>query len=67
MNPSVSLQEERLGKRRNKRDEQWDTRFKELLDYRSEHGDSDVPKSQGKLGNWVKEQLQDWFACARSI
>ena len=36
--------------------EQWNSRFKELLSYRSEHGDSNVPQRRGKLGSWVKLQ-----------
>ena len=38
----------------------WDARFKELLDYRSEHGDCDVPKRQGELGNWVGTQRTEY-------
>ena len=53
--PSVGLQERRIGQQQ-KRDEQWNARFKELLDYRSEHGDCDVPNRQGKLGKWVSKQ-----------
>ena len=43
-------------------DEQWNARFKELLDYRSEHGDCNVPKGQGKLGTWVINQRQVYVA-----
>ena len=46
--------EERLGGHiQNKYDEKWNARFKELLEYRSEQGDCDVPAKQGKLGRWV--------------
>ena len=56
-NPPVTLQEGRLGQRkRNHCDEQWNARFKELLDYRSEHGNCDIPTRQGKLGTWVNGQ-----------
>ena len=53
--PSVGLQEGRLG-RRNEIAEQWNARFEELLNYRSEHGHCDVPNRGGKLGKWVGRQ-----------
>ena len=56
VNTSVCFQEGRVGQSRNKRDEQWDARFKELLEYRLEHGDCDVPNQRGKLGKWVSHQ-----------
>ena len=40
----------------NKFDEKWNARFEELLDYRSENGNCDVPVSRGKLGRWVHSQ-----------
>ena len=55
-NPPLRLQEERIrkgGQIPNKYVEKWNARFKELLDYRSEHGNCDVPCRQGQLGNWV--------------
>ena len=54
----VGMREEgKLGQRkRNHLDEQWNARFKELLSYRSKHGDSNVPAKQGQLGNWVHKQ-----------
>ena len=52
----MGLRERRIGKPRNKLDEQWNARFKELLEYRSEHGDCNVPTGQGKLGTWVGNQ-----------
>ena len=55
-NLSVGLQEERLERQGTQNDERWNTRFEELLDYRSEHGDCNVPQRQGKLGTWVKRQ-----------
>ena len=56
-NPPVSLQEGRLGQqKRNLYDEQWNARFKELLDYRSQHGDCNVPQKHGTLGTWVTSQ-----------
>ena len=42
--------------RNHKHDEQWNARFEELLKYKSEHGDCNVPRSQGKLGVWVNSQ-----------
>ena len=61
--PPVSLQvESKGGKMPNKHDEKWNTRFKELLDYRSEHGNCDVPVSQGKLGQWVSNQRRAHMA-----
>ena len=56
VNTSVCFQEGRVGQTRNKRDEQWDARCKELLEYRLEHGDCDVPNQRGKLGKWVSHQ-----------
>ena len=57
----MGLHKGRLGQRQ-KRDEQWNARFKELLEYRSEHGDCDVPQSQGKLGTWVNHQRTAYTA-----
>ena len=37
-------------------DEKWNARFKELLDYRSERGNCDVPVHQGQLGRWITHQ-----------
>lgn len=35
----------------------WETRFNELVQqYKTKHGDINVPRSQGKLGNWVSRQ-----------
>ena len=31
----------------------WETRFKELVQYKAKHGDCDVPAKQGQLGRWV--------------
>ena len=59
--PSVGLQEGRLG-RRNKLAKQWNARFEELLNYRSEHGHCDVPQSQGQLGTWVRTQRKAYMA-----
>ena len=50
------MTKERGGQRRNKHDEKWNARFKELLHYRTEHGDCNVPNRQGKLGQWVTNQ-----------
>ena len=35
---------------------QWDDRFKELVVYKEEKNNCDVPQSQGALGTWVKKQ-----------
>ena len=34
----------------------WDERLDELMKYKVEHGDCNVPKSQGPLGKWVATQ-----------
>ena len=52
----------RIGQRQIKFDEQWNARFKELLSYRSEHGDCNVPKKHGKLGRWVATQRAAYMA-----
>ena len=36
--------------------EAWKSRFRELVQYKAEHGDCDVPLRQGKLGQWVNTQ-----------
>ena len=36
----------------------WETRFGELVRYKAEHGDCNVPQKQGKLGTWVRNQRQ---------
>jgi len=60
---SVGMREEdKLGQRQNKHDENWNARFKELLSYRSEHGDCDISCSQGKLGRWVSKQRERYRA-----
>ncbi|EJK73446.1 hypothetical protein THAOC_04929 [Thalassiosira oceanica] len=60
--PSQGLQDERLGEQTNKLEEQWIVRFRELLDYRSEHGSCDVPRRQGQLGRWVRRQRNAYVA-----
>jgi len=55
----VLPEEGELGQQQKKRSKQWDARrfeerFEELLKYRSQHGDCNVPTRQGKLGAWVK-------------
>ena len=40
----------------------WETLFNELVKYKAEHGDCDVPASQGKLGNWVRVQRKTYMA-----
>ncbi|EJK61851.1 hypothetical protein THAOC_17581, partial [Thalassiosira oceanica] len=62
-NPPVNMREDTLGgQKQNKIDQKWSARFEELLDYSSEHGDCNVPKSQGKLGQWVSTQRQVFMA-----
>ena len=41
---------------------QWNARFKELIKYKSEHGDCNVPIRQGKLGTWVSTQRNRYMA-----
>lgn len=36
----------------------WETRYAELLQWRSEHGDTCVPKAEGALGRWVARQRE---------
>ena len=52
---SSVLQKMRLGRER-KNLEKWNAHFKELLSYRSEHGDCNVPTQSCKLGKWVNRQ-----------
>ena len=56
------MQEERKGGQMQNKHVEWNARFKELLDYRSEHGDCDVPVTQGKLGQWVRSQRRAYRA-----
>ena len=58
--PSVS-DEGRCG-RKGKNAEQWNARFKELLTYKSEHGDCDVPTRRGQLGKWMGHQRSAYWA-----
>ena len=41
-------------------EELWDWPYRKLKEYRDEHGDCDVPKSQGPLGNWVTKQRHNY-------
>ena len=43
-------------------EKKWNARFKELLDYRSQHGNCDVPVQRGKLGQWVSHQRRAYMA-----
>ena len=56
------MQEEKKGDQMQNKHVEWNARFKELLDYRSEHGDCDVPVTQGKLGQWVRSQRRAYRA-----
>ena len=40
----------------------WETRFNELFQYKTKHGDCNVPSSQGKLGTWVRAQRKAYKA-----
>ncbi len=34
----------------------WEERFAELIDFKTKYGHTNVPRSRGKLGSWVKSQ-----------
>ena len=55
-NPSSVVQGGVVGQRRNKRNEQWSSRFDELVRYKTKHGDCNVTFSQANLGKWVNRQ-----------
>ena len=38
----------------------WETRFKELVQYKAKHGDCNVPQRQGQLGWWAVTQRQSY-------
>ena len=38
----------------------WETRFKELVQYKARHGDCSVPQSHGQLGRWVDTQRRQY-------
>ncbi|EJK68763.1 hypothetical protein THAOC_10029, partial [Thalassiosira oceanica] len=59
---ALTMKEGSVGRRRNNEDKQWDARFKELLDYRSEHGDCNVPVNGDKLGTWIRTQRASYKA-----
>ena len=40
----------------------WETRFEELVQYKAKHGNCDVPKRQGELGQWVATQRAAYMA-----
>jgi len=44
------------GMQRQKSDEQWEKRIKELAVYKEKTGNCNVPQSQGALGRWVHKQ-----------
>ena len=41
-------------------DEAWMARFDELVDFKNDNGDCNVPSSQGPLGRWVSEQRSNY-------
>ena len=47
---------ERLGFAWHPLEDAWMARFAELVEYRSRHGDYNVPRRQGPLGAWVSAQ-----------
>lgn len=44
----------------NKYDLRWCLKFRELCAYKRDHGHTDVPYKQGKLGSWVKTQRTNY-------
>ena len=41
-------------------DEAWTARFDELVDFKNENGDCNVPQVHGPLGEWVHNQCQSF-------
>mmetsp|Transcript_22637 Transcript_22637/g.41512 ORF Transcript_22637/g.41512 Transcript_22637/m.41512 type:complete len:557 (+) Transcript_22637:1260-2930(+) len=44
----------------NRVEEKWENNFKEVVAWREEHGDCNVPKSQGSIGSWCRRQRNEW-------
>ena len=40
----------------------WETRFDQLVQYQTKHGDCNVTRKQVKLGNWVHHQRKTYMA-----
>ena len=40
----------------------WDDRFQELLEFKNEYGDVNVPQKYGSLGGWVQRQRKEYVA-----
>jgi len=59
---ALTMKEGSVGRRRNNEDKQWDARFTELVNYRSEHGDCNVPVNGDKLGTWIRTQRASYKA-----
>ena len=38
----------------------WDEKYQQLVDYREEHGDCNVPQNEGPLGTWVDNQRRSY-------
>lgn len=38
----------------------WEERFMELVDFKMKYGHTNVPRSRGKLGSWVKSQRRQY-------
>ena len=38
----------------------WETRYNELVRYKTDHGDCNIPVKQGQLGTWVDKQRQQY-------
>ena len=47
---------ESIGFTWNSFEEDWKSRFEDLIDYSNEHGNCNVPHSHGSLGSWVQTQ-----------
>jgi hypothetical protein len=44
---------------------QWDEKLNELIEYKRVHGHSNVPRSQGSLGMWVRRQRRSYKLISR--
>lgn len=44
----------------------WEERFLELLDFKMKYGHTNVPRSRGKLGSWVKSQRRQYSLYVRN-
>ena len=44
----------------------WEERYMELLDFKMKYGHTNVPRSRGKLGSWVKSQRRQYSLYIRN-